>query len=214
MVEKVEKKLLDIFSRTEYLSKKEKNLIKEAYYFAKKAHRQQRRSSGEPYFIHLLATVNNLIDLKMDHETIIAGFLHDAVEDGVATKEEISQKFGKEVLFLVEGVTKLGKIRFRGMERHNESLRKLFVSTSKDIRVLIIKFADRLHNIQTLEYVREDKRFRIAKETLEIYAPLAYRLGISSLSKQLEDNAFPYVYPDEYRKVKDLLNERKKQNEK
>lgn len=206
-----ENKLKEIFSQVDYLSKTDKKIIEKAYYFAKKAHQNIKRKSGEPYFVHLISTAENLIDLKMDAQTIAAGFLHDSIEDGVATEEEILENFGEEIVFLVNGVTKLGKIRFHGMERHNESLRKLFVATSQDIRVLVIKFADRLHNAKTLKYVREDKRERIAKETLEIYAPLAYRLGITSLSKQLEDAVFPYVCPEEYKKTKEFLNQRKKQ---
>lgn len=148
----------------------------------------------------------------MDGTVIAAGILHDSVEDGVATQVGIKRDFGAEILFLVNGVTKLGHVKYRGMQRHNESLRKLFVATSKDIRVLIIKFADRIHNLQTLEHVRPDKRLRIAKESLEIYTQLAYRLGITTLSKELGDLAFPYVYPKEYLEIKKILKERSKEN--
>ncbi len=206
------KTLQDIYDfSTRDLSSRQKALIKKAYDFAEKAHIDQKRKSGEPYFIHLVATAGNLARLGMGSRVIAAGILHDSVEDGVATEEQLKEEFGEEIAFLVDGVTKLGHVKYQGMRRHNESLRKLFVATSKDVRVLIIKFADRIHNMQTLEHVRPDKRVRIASETLEIYAPLAYRLGITTLSKQLEDLSFPYVYPTEYLKVKNILKERSRQ---
>jgi GTP pyrophosphokinase len=148
----------------------------------------------------------------MDGTVISAGILHDSVEDGVATQKKIKEVFGNEILFLINGVTKLGTIRYHGMQRHNESLRKLFVATSKDIRVLIIKFADRIHNLETLKHVQPEKQKRIAAESLEIYTQLAYRLGITTLSKKLGDLAFPYVYPEEYEEIKKLLKDRSKEN--
>jgi GTP pyrophosphokinase len=207
----MENGLKEIFSLADYLSKEDKKLVEKAYYFAKEAHKEQKRKSGEPYFIHLIETAKNLASIKMDAVTISAGLLHDSIEDGVATDEEIKEKFGEEIYFLVDGVTKLGKVRFQGMERHNESLKKLFIATSKDIRVAIVKFADRIHNIKTLEFVKPEKRKRIALETLDIYTPLAQRLGISVFAKQLEDNAFPYAHPEEYKKVSEILQTRKKQ---
>ena len=158
-------------------------LIQRAYDFAEKVHSGQKRNSGEPYFDHCFATAKNLAELGMSATTISAGLLHDTLEDTTTTPEELEKNFGKEILFLVEGVTKLGKIKYHGVTRHSESLRKLFIAMSQDIRVLIIKLCDRLHNIQTLKYVREDKQLRIATETLEIYAPLAYRLGIRKLQR-------------------------------
>jgi len=178
---KIPEKLQEIYDRVKGFDQKAKNLIRDAYYFAEEAHEGQLRKSGEPYFYHLIETGKNLADLGMDAKVIAAGILHDSIEDGVATEEQLLYEFGEEILFLVDGVTKLGRVRYQGMRRHNESLRKLFVATSRDVRVLIIKFADRLHNMSTLEHVREDKRERIATETLEIYAPLAYRLGITKL---------------------------------
>jgi guanosine-3',5'-bis(diphosphate) 3'-pyrophosphohydrolase len=148
----------------------------------------------------------------MDGTVIAAGILHDSVEDGVATKATLKREFGPEILFLVDGVTKLGHVKYHGMQRHNESLRKLFVATSKDVRVLIIKFADRIHNLETLEHVRPDKRLRIATESLEIYTQLAYRLGITKLSKELGDLAFPYVHPEAYAEIKQILKDRSKEN--
>ena len=173
-------------------------LVTKAYEYSKKAHEKDVRYSGEPYFIHPAAAAKILAELGMDAPTIAAGLLHDAIEDGKASSEEIEREFGKEVLFLVEGVTKLGKHKYRGAERHAESLRRLLVATSSDVRVLIIKLADRYHNMQTIEHVPADKRLRIALETLEIYAPLADRLGMGRMKKNLEDLAFPVIDPDAY----------------
>ena len=173
-------------------------LVTKAYEYSKKAHEKDIRYSGEPYFVHPAAAAKILAELGMDAPTIAAGLLHDAIEDGKASSEEIEREFGKEVLFLVEGVTKLGKHKYRGAERHAESLRRLLVATSSDVRVLIIKLADRYHNMQTIEHVPADKRLRIALETLEIYAPLADRLGMGRMKKNLEDLAFPVIDPDAY----------------
>ncbi|MEK7514371.1 MAG: HD domain-containing protein [Patescibacteria group bacterium] len=186
-------------------------LIKRAYTFAENAHKGQKRYSGEQHFAHAAETGKELADLGMSPVTIAAGLLHDVVEDGKTTDEEILKEFGKEILFLVEGVTKLGKIKYHGAERHNESLRKLFVAMSQDIRVLIIKLADRLHNMRTLQYVPEHKQKRIATETLEIYAPIAYRLGIRKLNRELENLSFPYVYPEVFKEIEALVKKIKKE---
>jgi GTP pyrophosphokinase len=180
-------------------------LIQKAAEFAERAHAGQKRLSGEPYFSHCFATAKNLAGLNMSATTVAAGLLHDTVEDAKATPQEIEKQFGKEILFLVEGVTKLGKIKYHGIERHSESLRKFFMAMSQDIRVLIIKLCDRLHNMETLQFVPKEKQIRIATETLEIYAPLSYRLGIRKIQRSLEDIAFSFVYPEDYEKVKDLL---------
>ena len=180
-------------------------LITKAYTIAEEAHKGVLRLSGEPYFNHVFETAIIIADLKMCPTTICAGLLHDSIEDGVLTEEKIKKEFGDEILFLVNGVTKLGKLKYRGAERHMESLRKLFVASAQDIRVIVIKLCDRLHNMRTLQYVRPDKQKRIALETLEIFAPLAYRLGIRKLSRELEDLSFPYVYPKEYQNVKELM---------
>jgi GTP pyrophosphokinase len=171
-------------------------LVEKAYELSKRAHEGQSRFSGEPYFIHPAATAKILAEYGMDATTIAAGLLHDAVEDACVSREEIEKAFGKELLFIVDGVTKLGTHKYRGAERHAESLRRLLVATASDIRVLIVKLADRYHNMQTLEYVSEHKRRRIALETLEIYAPIADRLGMGKVKRLLEDLAFPYVDPD------------------
>jgi len=152
------------------ISKKDAELIKRAYDFSFKAHEGQKRISGEPYFRHVIETVKILIKFGMDAQTLAAGFLHDVLEDTKIKEEEIKKQFGEEILFLVKGVTKLGTLKYRGAERHVESLRKFFIAMAQDLRVVIIKFADRLHNLQTLEYVREDKRQRIALESIEVYA--------------------------------------------
>jgi len=173
-------------------------LIQKAYDFAKKAHEGHTRYSGEPYFIHPSSVAKHLAELGMDSATIAAALLHDAIEDAKASPEEVEREFGSEVLFLVEGVTKLGKHKYQGGERHAESLRRLLVATSADVRVLIIKLADRYHNMETLVHVPEHKRRRIALETLEIDAPIADRLGMGRIKSELEDLAFPAVDPDAY----------------
>ncbi len=190
------------------LDDSDKKLIKKAYEFAMEAHRDEKRSSGEPYFNHLFGTAVNLAELGMSGVTISAGLLHDSIEDVGVLPETIEKEFGSEVRFIVEGVTKLGKVRYHGADRHNESLRKLFVAMSQDIRVLIVKLCDRLHNMETLEFVKKEKQERIARETLEIYAPIAYRLGIRKVSKKLEDLSFPFVYPKEYKEIKEIVKER------
>ncbi len=147
------KKIKEITGLLPKLSKEDALLISSAFEFAKEAHEGQLRFSGEPYFNHLFETAKILAELKMSPKTISAGLLHDTLEDASVSEELVKEKFGEEILFLVKGVTKLGKIKYRGAERHNESMRKLFVAVSQDIRVIIIKLADRLHNIRTLEYV-------------------------------------------------------------
>jgi len=172
--------------------------IEKAYEFARSAHEGHARYSGEPYFIHPAAVAKMLAEYGMDATTIAAGLLHDAIEDGLTTSEAVEREFGPEVLFLVEGVTKLGTHKYRGAERHAESLRRLLVATASDIRVLIVKLADRYHNMETLAHVPEAKRRRIAVETIEIYAPIADRLGMGRMKRDLEDLAFPFIDPDAY----------------
>jgi GTP pyrophosphokinase len=200
-------------ARSDTLAKEEETLIRSAYDFAKAAHEGHTRYSGEPYFIHPAAVAKTLAQYGMDAPTIAAGLLHDAIEDGRTTAEAVKEAFGPEVLFLVEGVTKLGTHRYRGAERHAESLRRLLVATAADIRVLIIKLADRYHNMQTLAHVPEAKRRRIALETIEIYAPIADRLEMGVMKKELEDLAFPYVDPDSYRHTLELRQSKTKETE-
>lgn len=200
--------LKDIHNEMEGSTDADRALVTKAYEFTAKAHEGQMRKSGEPYLSHLAYVGQQLAKMGMGPRTIAAGLLHDAVEDTPVTTEDVRKNFGEEILFLVDGVTKLGSVRYYGSDRHNESLRKLFVATSQDIRVLIIKLIDRLHNMLTLEYVDKEKQLRIARETLEIYVPVAHRLGIGRLRKELEDLAFPYVYPEEYNRVTELIKAR------
>ncbi len=193
-------------------TEKDLALVKKAYEFAEEAHKDQKRFSGDPYFVHLSEVAKILAGLGVGATTVAAGLLHDSIEDAAVAPETVEKEFSKEIRFLVEGVTKLGKLRYRGVERYVESLRKLFVAMSQDLRVLIIKLCDRLHNMRTLQHVRLEKQRRIAEETLEIYAPLAYRLGIRRLNRELEDLAFPYVYPKEYAKVQELLRTKSREN--
>ncbi|OGI67562.1 hypothetical protein A2823_02950 [Candidatus Nomurabacteria bacterium RIFCSPHIGHO2_01_FULL_41_91] len=191
------------------ISKKEEELTNKAYNFAEKAHAEQKRMNGDPYFIHVFETAKILAQLGMDAKTIAAGLLHDVLEDTKITGEEIKKEFGDDILFLIRGVTKLGTLKYRGHERHVESLRKFFIAMANDLRVVIIKFADRLHNLRTLEFLREDKRDRIAVESIEVYAPLANRLGMGKLKGEIEDAAFPYAYPEEYAQVEEIIKEKK-----
>jgi GTP pyrophosphokinase len=191
------------------INKKEEDLIDRAFKFAEHAHQDQKRLSGEPYFVHAFEVSKTLARLGMDAQTIAAGLLHDVLEDTQITEEEIKKEFGDDIVFLIKGVTKLGTLKYRGHERHVESLRKFFVAMANDLRVVIIKFADRLHNLNTLQYVREDKRNRIAIESIEVYAPLANRLGMGKLKGEIEDAAFPYAYPKEYAQVEEIIKEKK-----
>jgi len=181
-----------------------------AFHFASEAHRGQKRRTGEDYIYHPLAAAYYLAKMKMDITSISAALLHDVPEDTDFTFEDIKHNFGKEIYYLVRGVTKLGHLKYRGMERYAENLRKMFLAMSKDLRIIIIRLADRRHNMETLQGVRPEKRLRIAKETLEIYAPIANRLGMFRMKTTLEDLAFPYVYPDEYKWVTDLIKDRLK----
>ena len=181
--------------------KADTTMIQLAYEFAQKAHATQKRKSGEPYIQHSLHTAFILAQIKADMETVIAGILHDIPEDTEFTLADIEKNFGKEIADLVEGITKLSKIKYRGIERYSESLRKMFLAMAKDLRVILIKFADRLHNLKTLESLPLEKRQRIAKETLEIYAPIAGLLGVFRLKWQMEDICFKHLYPEEYKKL-------------
>lgn len=189
-------------------------LIEKAYDFSKKAHEGQMRYSGEPYFHHVANVGKTLAAINIDAPTIAAGLLHDTIEDADIPAATIEHEFGKEVLTLVEGVTKLGKLKYHGVERHVESLRKFFVAMSHDVRVLLVKLADRLHNIQTLEHVPEAKRARIALETLEIHARLADRFGMAKWKSILEDAAFPYAHPKEYEQVLAIIKHKRTTDEK
>ncbi len=196
-----------IFALLPKLKQKDKDLIIHACEFAKVAHKGQLRKSGEPYYNHVFATGLNLADIKMDVDTVSAGILHDVLEDTKVTEAELKAEFGEHIVKLVSGVTKLGKVKYSGVERHVESLRKFFIAMADDIRVVVIKLADRLHNIRTLQYVSPEKQKRIALETLEIHARLADRLGMGRLKAELEDAAFPFVYPKEYKETVEIFKE-------
>jgi GTP pyrophosphokinase len=199
---------VDIAAMVHASTKSDTELIEKAYTFAQNAHADQTRFSGDPYFNHVAETATYLAQLGMDSAVVAAGLLHDTIEDTNTPPEVIEQEFGADVRQLVEGVTKLGHVKYHGMVRHAESLRKLFAATSQDVRVMIIKLMDRLNNVQTLQHVpRPEKRERIALETLEIYAPIAHRLGMTKTAHDLEEAAFPYAYPNEYEKIHAVFKE-------
>ena len=191
------------------------SMIKKAFEIAYNAHDGQCRKSGEPYIIHPLWVAIILAELELDKETIIAGILHDVVEDTILTEEELKDTFGEEVSLLVDGVTKLGKLSYSSdkVEVQAENLRKMFLAMAKDIRVILIKLADRLHNMRTLQFMREEKQIEIAKETLDIYAPLAQRLGISKIKTELDDLALKYSKPDTFDDLVNQINARKTERE-
>ena len=168
-------------------------LVKLAYDFAEQAHEGQMRKSGIPYVLHPLSTAHLLAQMRLETNIIIAALLHDVPEDTAVTIEEVEKNFGKDVAEMVKGVTKLGHLKYRGVERYIENLRKMFVAMAKDIRVMLIKFADRINNLATLEALPQKKRYRIALESLEIYAPIANRLGIGEIKHMLEDLSFQYL---------------------
>jgi GTP pyrophosphokinase len=187
--------------------------LHKAYVYAAGKHRGQLRKSGEPYLSHPLSVAYILAEMNMDIDTVIGGILHDTLEDTDATYEEVAKMFGENVAFLVDGVSKIGKIKFKSTEeKQAENFRKMLISMSKDVRVIVIKLADRLHNMRTIDHLHEEKRRRVAKETLEIYAPLAHRLGIAWIKWEMEDMAFrvlkPETYYDIYNKVKLKRSER------
>ena len=190
-------------------------LVEKAYQFARKAHEGQMRKSGEPYIIHPISVANTLADLMLDSTTIAAGFLHDCVEDNEKiTLDIIQQEFGAEVALLVDGVTKLSRLDFTSREEQQaESLRKMFLAMGKDIRVVLIKLADRLHNMRTLKYQKPERQVAIARETLDVYAPLAHRLGIFAIKWEMEDLALRYIDPEGYYKLVELVGAKRKERE-
>ena len=199
------------------------SMIEKAYRLADNAHQGQVRKSGEPYIIHPLCVAIILADLELDKETIVAGLLHDVVEDTVMTVEQVGEQFGTDVAFLVDGVTKLQHLHLADnsgnkteaqLEMQAENLRKMFMAMAKDIRVIMIKLADRLHNMRTLKHMPHEKQIRIARETMDIYAPIAQRLGISKIKVELDDLSLKYLEPDVYYDLVDKIAMRKSEREK
>ncbi|MFH1047428.1 MAG: RelA/SpoT family protein [Patescibacteria group bacterium] len=188
-----------------YEPKADVGLIRRAFDFADRAHAGQTRRSGEPYIIHPLATAEILAEMHVPTSIIVAGLLHDVPEDTTVTVEDVRLEFGDDVASMVAGITKLGKIKYRGIDRYVENLRKMFVAMASDIRVILIKFADRIHNLSTLNALPPHKRLRIAHESLEIYAPIANRLGINEMRATLEDLAFVHAMPKEHEWVTGLM---------
>ncbi|MCJ7500953.1 bifunctional (p)ppGpp synthetase/guanosine-3',5'-bis(diphosphate) 3'-pyrophosphohydrolase, partial [bacterium] len=206
-------RLDDIIDKVrEYNPKADLELINRAYVYSAKAHAGHVRQSGEPYLIHPLQVAGILSDMKMDVTTIAVGLLHDTVEDTDVTKEDLLKLFGDEVTFLVEGMTKISRLDFETrVHQQAENLRRMILSMAQDIRVIMVKLADRLHNMRTLEHLRPEKRIKISQETMDIYAPLANRLGISWMQSELEDLSFKYLYPEAYQNLKQKVEERSKE---
>ena len=189
-----------------YLPDADIGVVQKAYEYSAKAHLGQSRRSGEAYISHPIEVARNLVRLRMDENTLAAGLLHDTIEDTLSTPEEIQALFGKEIFQLVDGVTKISKMEFSSREESQaENYRKMIFAMAKDIRVVLIKLADRTHNIKTLESLSEERQRRIARETIDIYAPIANRLGIGWLKTELENDSFRYLYPDEYRAIEDKV---------
>ena len=197
-----------------YLTDDEYNQVLKAFELADKAHEGQLRASGEPYIMHPLAVADILAHLQIDHITLMAALMHDVVEDTSYSKEDLEEMFGSEVAFLVDGVTKLNQFQYETKEdRQMENYRKMILAMAKDVRVVVIKLGDRLHNMRTLKHMRSDKQKRIAKETLEIFAPLAHRLGIFNVKWELEDLSFRYLEPEKYYDLVDQMKQKRQARE-
>ncbi|MDE6232675.1 MAG: RelA/SpoT family protein, partial [Lachnospiraceae bacterium] len=192
------------------------SMVEKAYKVAYDAHKEQKRKSGEPYIIHPVSVAIILAELELDKETIVAGLLHDVVEDTSMTLEDIERQFNPEIALLVDGVTKLTQINYSAdkVELQAENLRKMFLAMAKDIRVILIKLADRLHNLRTLQYVKPEKQREKARETMDIYAPIAQRLGISKIKIELDDLSLKYLEPEVYKNLENQIEQKKSSREK
>src|SRR2546426_7605091 len=190
------------------------DLIRRAYIFSAKEHKGQVRASGEPYLTHPLEVANLLAEMKMDAITVSVGLLHDVVEDTLVSLDKIEELFGAEVAHIVDGVTKISQITFTSKEeKQAENFRKMLLAMTDDIRVIMVKFADRLHNMRTLQYLSADRREAIARETMDIYAPLANRLGMGKIRGELEDLAFSYLDPKAYQELKQQVERKRREHE-
>jgi Guanosine polyphosphate pyrophosphohydrolases/synthetases len=191
---------------SQYLPESQLEALRQAYLVARDAHDGQTRSTGEPYIIHPIAVARILAEMRLDCETLMAALLHDVIEDTEVTKDDLQQRFGDVVADLVDGVSKLDKLKFRDRkEAQAENFRKMVMAMAHDIRVILIKLSDRTHNMRTLGALRPDKKRRIARETLEIFAPLAHRLGIHNIKVELEELGFEALYPNRYRVLKKVI---------
>ena len=201
----------DIITKKKEVSRKvDSKLIMKAYNLANEKHKDQKRGSGEPYIVHPLQVAYTVATIGLDSSAICAALLHDIVEDTDVTNEDLAREFGQEIADMVAGVTKLSTIQFASVEETQvENYRKMFLAMGKDIRVILIKLADRLHNMRTLKYISRPRQIANAKETLELYAPLANRLGLYSIKAELEDLSFKYLYPEEYHELVEGINKKK-----
>ena len=193
----------------EYNPNQDTSLIEKAYNFAQNAHKDQKRESGEPYFVHCCHVANILMDLNLDADTICAGLLHDTVEDTGVTLEDIRKEFNKEIAHMVQGVTKISDLKFSSTDEETvENWRKMLIAVAEDVRVILIKLADRTHNMRTLQYMSPEKQQFKAYETISLYAPLAQRLGMFTIKTDLEDLSFKYLHPELYEDIKNQVEAR------
>ncbi len=211
MLEHTDVTIQDVIAEKKKMSRKvDSKLIMKAYNYSVEKHKDQKRESGEPYIVHPLQVAFTIAEMGLDEPTIVAAILHDVVEDTDATNENIVNLFGQEVADMVSGVTKLSNIQFASVEENQvENYRKMFLAMGKDIRVILIKLADRLNNMRTLKYLKRERQIAIAKETMELYAPLANRLGLYNIKAELDDLSFKYIYPEEYREIVEGINKKK-----
>lgn len=211
MLEHTDVTIQDVIAEKKKMSRKvDSKLIMKAYNYSVEKHKDQKRESGEPYIVHPLQVAFTIAEMGLDEPTIVAAILHDVVEDTDATNENIANLFGQEVADMVSGVTKLSNIQFASVEENQvENYRKMFLAMGKDIRVILIKLADRLNNMRTLKYLKRERQIAIAKETMELYAPLANRLGLYNIKAELDDLSFKYIYPEEYREIVEGINKKK-----